>query len=83
LSTTTTNYGFTKPSLSDNADITVIDSTIEAIDNALTPTADQTQVPTGQSGKLSQWVSWITNRIKAITGKSNWYDAPDITLTAI
>lgn len=45
-------------------------------------TADPTQVPTGLTGTLTNWLSWITNRIKAITGKTNWYDAPDTTLAA-
>jgi hypothetical protein len=53
----------------------------EKIDAALTPTADSSQVPIGNGpGKLVQWVSWIANRIKAITGKSNWWDNPDTTL---
>ena len=55
-------------------------SNMMKIDSALTPTADPEQVPSGLSGMVSQWVSWFTNRIKAITGKTNWYDAPDITL---
>lgn len=45
-------------------------------------TADPTQVPTGLTGTITNWLSWIVNRIKAITGKANWYDAPDTTLTA-
>lgn len=44
-------------------------------------TADPTQVPTGNVGKLTQWISRFANRIAAITGK-NWYDAPDITLAS-
>lgn len=53
------------------------------IDAALTLTSDQDQVPIGSGpGKLLQWVSWFTNRIKAITGKVNWYDTPDTTLAA-
>lgn len=45
-------------------------------------TADPTQVPSGLSGTATQWVSWLTNRIRAITGATNWYDAPAITLAA-
>lgn len=45
-------------------------------------TADPTQVPSGNVGKLTQWFSWLTNRIKTIVGKTNWYDAPDITLAS-
>lgn len=44
---------------------------------------DQTQVPTSPgSGTLSQILSWLANRIKAITGKTNWWDAPPTTLQA-
>lgn len=80
MSTNTTNYNIVKPDLNETADIGVINSNMDIIDSALTPTADPAQVPTGLSGKLSQWVSWIANRIKAITGKTNWYDAPSKTL---
>ncbi len=45
-------------------------------------TADQTQAPIGSTGTLTQLLSWVVNRIKAITGKTNWYDAPDTTLAA-
>jgi len=43
---------------------------------------DQAQVPSGSTGTLTQLFSWLANRIKAITGKTNWYDAPDTTLAA-
>ncbi|MED0766007.1 hypothetical protein P4S83_01830 [Aneurinibacillus thermoaerophilus] len=43
-------------------------------------TADPSQVPSGLIGTFKQWVSWFTNRIKAITGKTNWYDTPRTTL---
>lgn len=79
----TTNYGLNKIELTDSPpDITVISDNMDIIDAALTPTADPAQVPNGLVGKISQWVSWITNRIKAITGKANWYDAPATTLEA-
>jgi hypothetical protein len=55
---------------------------MDAIDSALAPTADPTQVPTGLTGKLGQWISWITNRIKAILGTANWYDIPPASLQA-
>lgn len=81
---TTTNYGLKKPE-----DNEVFDQqehanyNMETVDAALTPTGDPTQAPTGNGpGKLIQWVSWFANRIKAITGKTNWCDAPDITLAA-
>ena len=49
-----------------------------------TRTPDQSQIPTSPGvGKLSQLLSWVANRIKAITGKTNWWDTPDITLSAL
>jgi len=48
-----------------------------------TRTPDQTQVPASPgSGTLSQILSWMANRIKTITGKTNWWDAPPTTLQA-
>ncbi|MCP1355472.1 hypothetical protein [Aneurinibacillus migulanus] len=46
-------------------------------------TVDPTQAPTGNVGTLTQQLSWIANRLKAITGKTNWYDNPAITLESI
>ena len=46
-------------------------------------TIDQSQVPAGNTGFLTQIVSWFANRIVAITGKANWYDNPDVTLNAL
>lgn len=44
-------------------------------------TVDQTQVPASPgNGKISQMFNWLANRIKAITGKANWWDAPATTL---
>ncbi|HAY21396.1 MAG TPA: hypothetical protein DCY27_04360 [Desulfobacterales bacterium] len=41
-------------------------------------TVDQVQAPTGNTGNLTQLLSWIVNRIKDIKGTTNWYDAsPD------
>lgn len=49
-----------------------------------TRTADPTQAPTNNGpGTLTQWVSWISNRIKAILGSANWYDTPANTLTGL
>jgi hypothetical protein len=44
-------------------------------------TADVGNVPTTSSGTLTQWVSWMANRFRAITGTVNWYDAPATTLS--
>lgn len=41
---------------------------------------DPAQTPTGLTGTLRNFLDWFANRIKAITGKTNWYDAPDTTL---
>lgn len=46
-------------------------------------TVDQTQVPTGSVGTLTQLFSWIVNRIRAITGATNWFDNPVATLAGI
>jgi hypothetical protein len=46
-------------------------------------TPDQGLVPASPgAGTLTQLVSWLANRIKAITGKTNWWDAPATTLEA-
>jgi len=41
-----------------------------------------TTVAYGLTGRLTQWISWFTKYLKAITGKSNPFDTPDITLAA-
>jgi hypothetical protein len=46
-------------------------------------TATPTSVPSGNTGTLSNFISWFANRIKAITGKTNWYDTPDTTIAAL
>ncbi|AVX31792.1 hypothetical protein CTH_2249 [Carboxydocella thermautotrophica] len=46
-------------------------------------TIDPAQAPTGNSGSLRQFLDWLANRVKAITGKANWYDNPDITLASL
>lgn len=46
-------------------------------------TADpNTTTAYGLVGSITQWFSWITKYFKAITGKANPFDAPDITLAA-
>jgi len=46
-------------------------------------TPDQSQAPASPgSGTLSQILSWLANRIKAITGKTNWWEDPPTTLQA-
>ena len=72
----TANYNLKKPEQSEQFDVQHQNSNMDIIDSALTPTANPEQAPTGLSGKLSEWVGWIVNRFKAITGKENWYDTP-------
>jgi hypothetical protein len=81
----TTNYGFKKPLGTESADINVLNSNFDSIDAALAPTISQTTAPTSSStqGKISVIVGWIVNRIKAITGKANWWEAPSVTLEQV
>lgn len=44
---------------------------------------DQSIPATSGSQTLSSFLSMIANRIKAITGATNWYDAPAATLAAL
>lgn len=74
------NYNYviidqTMKSIEEKADNAPADSVNDdAIGNR---TPDQTQVPVSPgTGKLGQLVSWLANRIKTITGKANWWDAP-------
>lgn len=45
-------------------------------------TLDPAQAPSSNKGYLRQILDWFANRIKAITGATNWYDAPATTLAA-
>ncbi|SDZ19549.1 hypothetical protein [Tindallia californiensis] len=77
----TPNYVFKKPEPHENYNVSHQNDNMDLIDEALTPSADPDEAPTGLGpGKLYQWIGWITNRIKAITGKSNWWDAPSKTM---
>lgn len=47
-------------------------------------TASLIVAPSAQSNngvELTTWLGWIINRIRAITGTTNWYDAPATTLS--
>jgi len=61
------------------SDFNRIEGNIQAIEENLR-TIDPAQVPTSNQGSLRQLLDWFANRIKAITGKTNWYDAPSKTL---
>ena len=45
-------------------------------------TLDPAQAPSSNTGTLRQILSWFANRIRAITGAANWYNAPATTLAA-
>src|SRR5690606_972688 len=63
------------------SDLNRIEGHIQAIESG-SPTLTPSQVPPGNSGSLQQIVSGLANRISAITGATNWYDAPATTLAA-
>jgi len=81
----TENYSFKKPLGTESALISVLNENFDAIDEALTPSVDDTVAPAANvpKGKLSGVLGWIANRIKAITGKSKWYEAPSINLETV
>ena len=64
-----------------STDLNRVEGNIDALDNGAR-TLDPAQAPTGNVGTLRQLLDWFANCIKAITGKTNWYDAPDTTLAA-
>lgn len=64
------------------ADLNRIEGNILAVEEG-SRTVDQTQTPTGNTGTLRQLFDWLVNRIRAITGKTNWYENPDISLAAL
>ncbi len=76
----TTDYNLKKPDANEHYNVDDQNGNMDNIEAALKPTADPALIPSGLTGKINEWVSWITNRIKAITGKANWYDAPATTL---
>lgn len=77
----TTNYNLKKPLYTENADIAVINESLDEIDALLTPTISAVNAPGSSSkGKLSTVLGWLANRIKSITGKSSWQEDPSVTL---
>ena len=81
----TPNYNLKKPLGTESALISVLNENFDTIDTALKPVVSDTTAPTSSSttGLLASVVGWIANRIKAITGKSHWYESPPTTLTAV
>ncbi|QCX32444.1 hypothetical protein FDN13_01320 [Caloramator sp. E03] len=61
------------------SDFNRIEGNIYAVEEG-SRTIDQAQTPSSNQGNLRQFLDWFANRIKAITGKTNWYDAPSKTL---
>lgn len=78
----TTNHKLKKPLYSDNADIAVINENFDTIDELLTPNVYAQTAPDSSAarGKLSAVLSWLANRIKAITGQNSWQANPPVTL---
>lgn len=62
-------------------DFNRIEGDLQAVESG-SRTLDPSQAPSGNSGSLRQILSWFANRIRAITGASNWYDSPATTLAA-
>ena len=81
----TENYGFKKPLGTEAVLIDVLNENFDGIDEALTPPVADTTTPTSEStkGKLATVLEWFANRIKAITGKSRWYETPATNLEAV
>lgn len=60
------------------------DATKAIEDYLLSQTPDQSQAPVSPgTGKVGQVLSWLANRIKAITGATNWWDSPAATQAAL
>jgi len=63
-------------------------SDINRIEGNINYIEEETRIPSDlatpvASGKLSLILNYIVTRIKSITGKTNWYTAPDTTLAAV
>ena len=78
----TTNHKLKKTLYSDNADIAVINENFDTIDELLTPNVYAQTAPDSSAarGKLAAVLSWLANRIKAITGQNSWQANPPVTL---
>lgn len=86
----TTNYQLNKIELTDSPpDITVLNPNWDTIDQKMKEneeietgqrTINQSSTPSGNTGTLQNILNWFANRIRAITGKTNWWSSPDITL---
>ncbi|MGE5552818.1 MAG: hypothetical protein ACM3XZ_02705 [Betaproteobacteria bacterium] len=80
----TPNIGLKKPLGNETVSRASYNENLDIMDAAFGDrTPDQTEVPAPPgTGTLAQILSWFANRIKAITGATNWWDAPATTLAA-
>jgi len=46
-------------------------------------TVNQNATPQGDTGNVQQLLSWIVNRIRAITGRGDWKEDPAVSLQAL
>lgn len=77
----TTNLKFNKIELTDSPpDITVLNPNFDKIDAELYPTIDPSVAPSGNIGFAKALLGGLANRIKVITGKTNWWDSPTKSL---
>src|SRR5690606_34908465 len=59
-------------------------TTLSGLHNQVTNiTVNQNQAPQSDTGNLQQMLSWIVNRLRAITGRGDWKDDPGVTLQDI
>lgn len=81
----TKNYSLKKPLGTEHVLIDILNENFDSIDDALTPSVADDTTPTSETtkGKLDVVLGWFANRIKAITGKSRWYDTPATNLEAV
>jgi len=78
---TTPKKNWSSADIVSSTDLNRVEGNIDALNNGAR-TLDPAQAPTGNSGSLRQILSWLANRIRAITGMANWWDAPPTTLAA-
>ena len=81
----TPNYNLKKPLGTESALISVLNENFDTIDTALKPSVTDTTAPTSSStsGLLATVLGWFANRIKAITGRTHWYEAPPTNLVNV
>ena len=53
---------------------------VVGVDSSIT--VDPAPAPTGNVGGLRALLGWLAHQIRAITGATNWWDAPPVTLWA-